>query len=243
MPDGTPAKAAIHVRSSKGILVAQQVTSSKGVFEFVGLDGAGYVLDAEGERGATARPLQVQAAEGRANELHVVLEPYRELRAEIYTPSGAAASGAVVEFSLDGGRSWVRRTVSTNGLFRYSVPAGVDLAQLVVLTYGYPSALVRIPMEGRVREPIAIRLQRAGGLLRVKGRTAYVLRDGMVVPFNAFFFPEPFGRFEGAIYLEPGSYTICPRPLRDTACRDIVITPHGESFVEFEHIREKEDAP
>lgn len=240
LPDGTAVKAAVHIRSSDGILIAQQVTSASGAFTFIGLRKDGYALEAEGERGATPQPLSVRAQEKWTDELRVVLEPYRQLTAQILTPSGAAASGTVVDLSLDGGHSWTRQAVRTDGIFRYSVPAGVDAVQLIALTYAYPSAFVRVLMND---SPVTIRLQRTGGLLRIKGRTPFVMRDQAMAPFNMFFFPEPFGRFDGAIHLEPGPYTICPRPQRDSSCRDVVITPHGDTTIEFERARGATEAP
>lgn len=225
---GTAVPAAVHV-VKESALVAQQVTAADGKFDFIGLAEATYAVSAEADAGASGKPLDVLLGDGETKELELVLEPYRFLRGIVQTPDGRPAGGAVVRISTDGGLLWTDLVAGPEGNFESVVPNGMREVELVVVSYSYPSAMLRVPTGQR--EPLAIRLQPQGGILRVEPNRGYVLRQNVVAPLMALQLPN--AGVEPVVRLEPGGYRICPGPRNDEECRDVQIAPGVTSTVDF----------
>jgi hypothetical protein len=232
-PDGIPTKAAVRLWHDRR-MVAQQVTSDDGTFDFIGIAQGAYTAEALAKKASTPHPVALTLTEDETSELRLVIEPYRMAEGTILTPQGAPASGASVELSVDGGNAWVERISDAAGQFRYAVPADAPAVDMLVRTYAYPTRLLSIPVAA-LAEPIVIRLQPQGGLLLVRGsRTTMLLTTEIRAPFWMLFFPEPFGRFNGAVHLEPGPYIVCPSPQSDVSiCKRVWIASGTESFVDF----------
>jgi hypothetical protein len=222
---GTPVKAAVHLTIGRE-LVAQRLTEGDGGFEFVGIAPDSYQLHARGVEGTAVVPARIEESE--TIELDLVLQPYRRVSGSVVTPSGTPASGAVVAIST-GNMSWVRVPVDRNGTFRHDAPADAVEAQVAVLTYSYPIAFRKFP----IGDPALIVLTPAGGLLRIRWGDApvpWLSGNGVTAPLGTLFFPEPFGRFGGGLYLEQGSWRTCSA---SGDCRDVQISPGGEVVIDF----------
>lgn len=232
---GAPMQAAVHATRTRQP-DGQQITSETGEFDLVGLRPGTYQLDAQGASGGTSQPITVLLEEGETKSVKLVVDPYNLVAGFVLTPEGAPASGAIVRI-CDDGVSWTREVTDVRGYFEHSVNASIPTVKLVILTYSYPSAMVTIPATG---EPVTLRLQPAGGLLRIRGvPTAMVSSRETAAPIQVFFFPEPFGRFNGAIYLEPGNYQVCPPAQERLACRDVVINGGAEQIIDFKATGER----
>lgn len=234
-----PERTAVYVIRD-GKPAAQVLIDGDGEFTFIGLESGSYSLAAASSRAATARPVDVSLDENSSLEVELVLEPYALVSGVVVTPRGTPASGAVVRFSFDEGRSWSTRVADARGEFEVRSPSDVQAVELVVLTYAYPASVARVPRE---RRSIVLRLQEHGGLLRIKnGAIPYVRQHAFGAPLRAFHYPEPFGRFEGGAYLEAGPYVVCPDRQIDSSCRDVVVAPGAEVLVEFPSSRQTETA-
>lgn len=224
-----------------GRMVAQQATGEDGQFDILGIPAGPYSVTAEGKLGATRAPLDLRLEESEVSELRLILEPYREISGTIRTPDGRPATGATVLVSTDHGRRWPREIADPAGRFTYKAPGGTQEVWIVVLTYSYPATLLRF-----VTPPAdaTITLQPQGGILRVEkdNMLTYVSTGGAVASWNLFFFPEPFGRFNGGIYVEPGTYTVCRRASGDSQCRELTVTPNSDTMIRFAG-KEKSEAP
>jgi hypothetical protein len=228
---GTPERAAVHV-TRNGSLVVQQVTEEDGTIELIGLEPGSYALDAEGQSGTTAHPVDVPLAEDEMADVKVVLEPWRLISGTVFTPNGMPASGASVRISPDGGTSWWSVVTDVEGRFERHVSRDLSEVQLVAVGYGYPAAIVRVPPSGT--SAIAITLGRTGGVLRARNAGRYpsvVAANGVRAGFPLFYFPPPWGEYNGGIYLEPGSYRVCAD---GGDCRSVSVAAGGESIVDFE---------
>lgn len=214
---GTPTRAAVRLR--KGLdNVASQITDQEAKFDLIGLAPGDYELEAEGENAATPRPLTVNVDDDESVELRVVVEPHRKISGLVRNPDGSVASGAALRISYNGGREWYNTSADTQGRFKASLPAGSDVV-IGVCTYSYPSTLVRVPAD---TESVNVQLDRDGGVLHVRSAgpgNPYVIVNGVFAAMNMFWFPEPIGRFDGGVFLRPGTYTVCPRPALDVQCK------------------------
>jgi hypothetical protein len=228
---GEGEQAAVHVVVN-GRPAAQLITDADGSFDIIGIRSGTYMVDAEGASGMTPTAMQVAVRDRETKTLRLVLDEYRWLRGTVRTPYGEAASGAVVRISTDDGRRWTKTTTDATGRFEYRLPSGVRDVQLLVLTYSHPAAMVRV--DATQRAPVTIDLNRAGGLLRVRNGTVPQLRANHVrAPLHIFHFPEPFGRYGGGVYLERGSYLVCPDVVADDRCRTVTIAPSSEMTIDF----------
>lgn len=238
-PAGMPAKAAVHL-TQDGELMAQQITSDDGRFDFIGLTEATYALSAEANEGA-ASALEARLARDQASDFKIVVEPYRVVRGTVLTPGGQPASGAIIRSSTDGGWSWSDLVAGVRGDFEYFLPAGVKDLELVVLSYSYPTAMLRIAVGSVTQGPLSINLLPSGGSLRVDPDRAFIIRQGVVVPLNMFYLPRSLGVVSGA-HLEPGSYAVCKQPRIDDDCQRVLIAPGTSSAVSFRSDKGKESA-
>jgi hypothetical protein len=228
---GVAERAAVHV-TRNGSLVVQQVTEEDGAIDLIGLKPGSYAIDAEGQSGTTAHPTDVPLGENETADVKIVLEPWRLLSGTIRTPRGLPASGASIRISLDGGASWRGMVTDMNGRFERHVPRDTSDVQLVVVAYGYPAAIVRMPPTGS--NAISVTLGRAGGVLRARnaGRhPSVVAPNGVMAGFHLFYFPEPWGEHNGGIFIEPGSYRVCAD---GGECRAVSLAAGGETIVDFE---------
>lgn len=234
-PAGVAERAAVRVLR-EGRPIAQFTTPSSGKFDFIGISAGAYAIEAEGEDGATAKPLPIELDEDEVTDIRLALAPLRRLYGIVVTPHGAPASGAVIQVLKDGGRSWTRVVTDVAGRFDYPVPAGIGELAFVVITYSYPSALVRVPAEAR--GAITVALKNDGGVLRIRNAPIpYVRSIDVAAPLRAFLFPEPFGRFHGGAHLEPGSYVVCPNRGVDATCRSVVLTPGADIEIDFKPVK------
>lgn len=237
---GTPVKAAVHVARG-GELIAQQTTSGDGRFDFIGLTEATYAISAEADDGAAPAPTEARLAKDQTSDLEIVIEPYRVVRGAVHTPSGQPASGAIVRLSTDGGWSWSDLVAGVRGDFEYFLPASIRDLELVVLSYSYPTAMLRIPVENTTRGPLSINLLPMGGSLRVDPDRAFIIRQDVVVPLNMFYMPMSLGVVSGA-HLEPGSYAVCKQQRIDEDCQRVLIAPGTSTAVSLRPEKGKESA-
>jgi hypothetical protein len=237
---GAPVRAAVHVVRD-GELIAQQTTSADGKFDFIGLKEAAYAVSAEADDGVAPAPTQTRLAKDQTTDLKIVIEPYRVVRGTVQTPGGQPASGAIVRSSTDGGWSWSDQVAGVRGDFEYFLPAGTSDLELVVVSYSYPTAMLRIAVGNTAQRPLSIRLLPLGGSLRVDPDRAFVIRQDVVVPLNAFYLPRSLGVVSGA-HLEPGSYAVCKQQRIDDECQRVLIAPGTSTTVSFRAEKGKENA-
>lgn len=230
-------QAAVHVVKD-GKPVAQALVEPGGEFTFIGLKVGRYSIGAESEHAATASPVEVAIDTESSREVDVVLEPYVMLTAMVVTPRGTPASGAVVRVSTDDGRWWSTRVTDAEGRFEVRSPAGVSGVELVILTYAFPAAFVRVPPE---QKSLVVKLEEVGGIVRVKGASIpYIRLHAFGAPVRAFHHPEPFGRFGGGVHLEPGVYIVCPDRMVEPTCRSVTVQPGMDVTVDFTPPAQKE---
>lgn len=229
-PQDVPEQAAVYVmRGHKQ--VAHVLTATTGAFDFIGIAPGAYTLQAESRLNATPNPVDVHLEDSETKKLRLVLAPQRRIYGTVLTPSGAPASSAVVHILDDQAWSWRRVIADVEGRFEYQVPAGTADPSVVVMAYGYPSAVVRASAEGGA---LTVVLRADGGILRVRNTPIpYVRTMAGSIPLRAFFFPEPLGRFNGGAHLESGTYLVCPNRGPDPACRSVTITPGADVAVDF----------
>lgn len=234
---GKAHKAAVHVVRS-GRPIAQRITDDDGHFDLIGLSSGTYGVDAQGKAGTTPHPVVVELKENDAVDVRLVLEPNRIVEGTVFTPNGLRASGATVYYSSDAGRTRRKVVANMQGRFEISLPGGTSDVHLVVLTYEYPASLLTVAAAGG--RPIDITLAPAGSLLRVRGAgsSAYVRSGPSVMSIYAFYYPEPRGRFDGAVYLAPGRYLICPSAT-SSDCKPVILGVGGEEVVVFEEAKER----
>jgi hypothetical protein len=226
---GDPSPAVVHLMRS-GRLVAQQRTSDDGRFDLIGLSSGDYALDAEGADGTTPQPVPATVDDHSASDFTLVIQPYRRVHGIVLTPAGTPASGALVRVSVDNGLSWSRTVADVDGQFSYKAPGRTDAVDLIALTFAYPALL----MHAGAGEPIVMQLAQDGGVLRIRGlQRAFIRAQDAAAPVQAFLYPEPFGRFSGGIFLQPGSYTVCPDPVAAPACQSATVGAGGEVTLEF----------
>lgn len=229
--DGAAVRAAVHVIRN-GHIVAQVVTPETGKFDFIGMRSGAYALDAEGEPGATPEPVQIEVEGNQVRDVRLTLAPFQWVSGTVFTPAGTPASGAVIHVLRDGGQSWIRIVTDVSGRFEYRTPAGSGDGGLVVVTYSYPSALIRVPANRR--GPVVITLKPEGGILRIRnGAIPYIRSPHASAPMRAFYFPDPRGRFNGGVYLEMGTYLVCPGRQVDGSCQTVTIAPGADVEVDF----------
>lgn len=230
--DGSPERAAVRVRR-EGRLAAQVLTED-GKFDFIGMKSGAQTIEAQGTTGSTPEPVKIQLKDDEAKDVRLVLAPYRWLKGTVLTPFGRPASGAVIQVLRDQGHGtqWTKVVTDVAGQFEYRLPAASTEIQLVVLTYAFPSAMMRVPTHHR--GPLTIRLRPEGGILRVRNAAIPFVRTQTIsAPFRAFYFPEPLGRFDLGIHLEPGIYLVCPNRGVDSTCKNVTIAPGSEQNLDF----------
>ena len=116
-------------------------------------------------------------------------------------------------------------------LVEYPVSRASTVVQIAALTYSFPAAFIAVPADGR---PIQLTLRRHGGLIRfAEGQRGWLSGNGVSAPSNVLFFPEPGGRFNGALFVEPGAYVVCRHRSLDDRCHRISILPGSEQTVDF----------
>jgi hypothetical protein len=237
---GVGEQAAVHV-VSRGRPVAQLITNADGTFDVVGIRPGAYAVDAEGRSGTTGNPVGVTIEDDETQTLELRLEPSARIAGVVRTPDGTPASGALVRISTDGGESWTRTIADVNGAFQYRVSSVTDEVQLLVLTYSYPAVALRaVP---RASRPLEIHLPSSGGILRVDGgRNPVVHTMGIGVPLRLFHFPEPHGRYDGGVYLHPGTYVVCPDVAPGAPCKNVAVAASSEVDVQFTD-RPRTDSP
>jgi Carboxypeptidase regulatory-like domain len=226
--DRVPVKAAIHLVRT-GSLAAQELTGQDGAFDLLGLEEGKYSLSAEGETGATSRPVEIRLVDGETADVEVAIEPYRVIRATVRTPGGRPASGAIARLSIDGGLSWSEVVLDVRGQLEYSVPRGVMHADVIVLTYSYPAAMARLD----TTTAVTIDLSAQGGRLLVNAGRAFIIRDNLVAPVPAFYLPASLG-VTPAAHLEIGSYLVCAEPRAGDTCRRVTVAPGSSAVVDLE---------
>jgi hypothetical protein len=203
-------------------LVAQQRTNDIGHFDFVGLSPGTYHLDAQSAAGSTATPVPVAVEDEESREVKLVTEPYVRLSGFVVTPDGRPASGAIVKFSPNG-VFWERIVTDVRGYFERDLNRGSKQVQIIVLTYGLPATLLSTPLTS---EPIRIRLRGDGGIVRFR-TPAVLMGRGVTAPAHVFKF-ESTAPFNGRVYLEAGTYTVCPTIVINDACRSLSVQPASE---------------
>jgi hypothetical protein len=232
-----PEQAAVHVLRD-GKPVAQALVEPGGEFTFIGLKVGNYSIGAESEHAATPSPVEVSIDADSSREVEVVLEPYAMLTGMVVTPRGTPASGAVVRISTDDGRWWSTQVADAEGRFEVRSPAGVGAVELVILTYAFPAATVRVPP---TQKSVVVTLKNIGGIVRVRGAPIpYIRLHTFGAPVRAFHHPEPFGRFGGGVHLEPGVYTVCPNRVVEPTCRSVTVYPEADVTIDFTPPAEKE---
>jgi hypothetical protein len=236
--DGESVVAAVHLLQT-GQLKAQQVTEGDGRFEFFAIPEGSYVLQAESEKGTTPRPVPVEAREGEDVEVRLEIQSHTTLLGTVTTARGAAASGAIVRVSIDGGMQWFDLTADVRGQFALPLPAGVRSVALIILTYAHPTMITTVSLTGQSgSEEISLGLHADGGLVGVMnegGRQGvYVSHGGTTTWFNALMFPAgASGLHGGRAYLSPGQYTFCPQSRLDERCKRVYVAPGSETTVDL----------
>lgn len=227
---GRRVRGAVYLRRN-GQLEAQQLTTDEGTFDIVGLQRGEYLVEAQTANGGTARPLEITIDESDSREVTVVTEPYVRFAGQVLTPDGRPASGAIVKYSPDGGAHWTEAIADIHGHFERRINGAVDSVPVVVLTYDYPAAILRV----RAGEPLRIQLRSDGGIVRFDRRPPpFVSARGVTANAFLFHFPPPQGRFGGGVFLEAGAYTICPRRDTTSGCRAVTVHPGSEQTLTFE---------
>jgi len=217
---GDRERAAVHLFRDRAP-VAQQITSDDGAFDLVGIGEGDYTMDAAGPDGMTPAPVPLHVDRDETREVKLTVEPFRLVRGTVVSPSGGRALGAAVRVSTDDGFTWFSARVE-NGAFEYRVPRNIANIQLLVLSYAYPVSLRALPVTD---EDIVVALQPAGGFVNLTGAAgrAFIRNAFASAPLNAFQMgdgvPVDFNR----IYLEPGAYTVCPGPLMEASCREVML--------------------
>jgi hypothetical protein len=233
-------QAAVHVVSG-GRPVAQLITNTDGTFDIVGIRPGAYAVDAEGRSGMTGDPVEVTIEDNETQTLELRLEPYVRIAGVVRSPHGTPASGAFVRISTDRGKSWTRTIADVNGAFNYSVSSATEEVQLVVLTYSYPAVVLRVVP--RASHPLEINLPSSGGMLRVDGsKNPIVHTMGVSVPLRLFHFPEPYGRYNGGVYLHAGTYVVCPEVDSGAQCKNVAVATTSEVNVQFS-AKQRTDSP
>jgi len=231
--NGANEKAAVHL-VSKGVPIAQQLTSDDGRFDFIGIEEGDYVVDAEGRSG-TARPKATHVDNGDTSEVKLELEPSATFSALVLTPDGAPASGAVVRVSTNGD-AWTMLFTDVEGRFEYTAMERAPL-QVIVVTYSYPSLIAQLSPDAAT--PPTLVLQRHGGKLRL-ARGGWIGRGGALAPINMFFMTgSPLGLYEGAAYLEPGVYSVCAEHDFNGRCRAVTIGPMSDVTIDPSRVEER----
>jgi hypothetical protein len=215
-------------------LVAEQQTTDDGKFNFVGLAAGTYRLDAQSAAGSTPRAVEQVLENDESREVTLVTEPYVRLSGYVVTPDGRPASGAVVQFSTDG-VFWERMVADVRGQFGRDVPRGGQSVQMVVLSHGYPATMLASPVTD---DPIRVQLRSDGGVIRFRS-PAVLLTRGARAPAHAFRF-ESNAPFSGSIYLESGTYTVCPVAGAAGKCRSVTVGPSTQDEVDFRGPARKE---
>jgi len=219
--DGERVPAVVHL--VRGGRIAAQQRTNDGQFDLVGLAEGAYQIDGQSATGSTPAPADVRIEENGSVELTLKTQPNVNLSGSVVTPEGLPASGAVIKMSIDGGRSWSSGIADVSGHFERALARDTASVQLIVLTFDYPATVVTAAV---TREPLRIQLAANGGVIRFGGRAAMVWTRGVTAPTHVFYFPEPLGRFGGAIYVESGTYTLCPGSRsRKEDCREVVVQP------------------
>lgn len=234
---GGAGKAVVHAQRNRTI-IAQQMTDEDGKFDLLGLTPGTYALDAQNETGSTPEPVEVQLEDGETRELQLVTEAYVVLAGYVVRPDARPASGSIVKLSTDGGRLWSRQVADERGYFERRLGARTNVVQLIVLTYEYPAVLVEAHLTG---ESLRIRIRDDGGIIRFEGDRALISGSGVTAPSHVFHFPEPYGRFDGGVYVQAGTYRVCPATGIDGACRDIIVNNGSDQRVEFGKRKERTD--
>jgi hypothetical protein len=229
---GTPVRAAVRVLRD-GSAVAQEVTKDDGQFDFIALDAVTYLVEAESDPGTTAQPVTVHVRKDATEEIDLQIEEWRVVRAIVYTPGGQPASGAAVRVSHDGGASWREEVLGVRGEFEDDLPGGVSSVDLVVVTFSYPAAMVRLIAGNANAVPVAIRLQPQGGRIRVQPDRAYILRDDLRLPVQMFYPPNGFN-VGPVVHLEAGTYAVCKEPRLSKECRSLSVAPGTDTVVKLE---------
>jgi hypothetical protein len=216
-----------------GRRITSQRLGDDAKFDLVGLASGTYQVWAQCDSGAS-KAVIVDLGDGESKSVDLLLDPYQVISAIVLTPDGLPASGAAVAVCEEGSR-WRRGLVTDlQGRFTlHEAPSVTDL-RVVVSTYSYPAAVARLPLDAR--EPVTIVLPASGGIVRVPAmRKPWWVGDGQtLMPFTVFLFPEPYGRFNGGIYLAPGAYRACPEARLDQTCREVNVGNGTEQLLELE---------
>jgi hypothetical protein len=90
-------------------------------------------------------------------------------------------------------------------------------------------------------ERLTIQLPALGGVLRVLAdKTPWIFFNDVSAPMNVFWFPEPFGRFDGGAYLPSGLYLACPERQRSEQCRPATLAAGSEATVDLRASRKND---
>jgi hypothetical protein len=212
--------------------VSSQRLAEDGTFEIIGLEAGSYQVWAQADKGASPHPIAVDLAEGESKTIELITEQYRVVSGTIASPTGEPASGALVRVS-DDGHHWTSGVVADfQGRFKLYEPAETREIELALVTYSYPGVVVAVPPDQQAE--MSLVLPRCGGVLRAKANSTWYVSSGYVpAPFNLFNFPEPYGHYNGGIFLACGTYRVCPTSQVSASCREVVISAGSEQTIQF----------
>ncbi|MEO8381822.1 MAG: carboxypeptidase-like regulatory domain-containing protein [Acidobacteriota bacterium] len=222
--------------------VSRTYSDERGDFHLIGVEAGDYTISAEADD-SFGGPLSLTLAKDEIAHVELRLESWKEVSGTVTTPSGAAASGAVVRH-FDPLTGMVEDTIAdAGGEFSFKVKARSRTIDLVVLAPPHPIAMRQLHLGDRPSLSANVQLAPAGTRLRV-----YILRsppwpmltapDGVQRSLGLLLMPL-FGRgvwrefVDGGFnfFVEPGPYVICGDGRAQ--CQQLQLAPHAEAVVNF----------
>lgn len=230
--NGEVGRAAVHARWSNGT-AAQQMTDESGAFDLIGLGPGTYLLDAQNQQGTTPQPVPVTLEKDESRDVTLVTEQALHFSGIVLTPSGHAASGAIVRLFGGDGHGWTTLVTDVRGQFDYEAGNAARAIQIVVLTYEFPIAFVSAVPQDLDGNRQLIQLRPDGGTVRVsEPRTALVSANGVAAPYGMLRLPERYGQPDSGVVLESGAYVVCQQHESRQQCRNLSVASGSSQFVD-----------
>ncbi|HEX8252326.1 MAG TPA: carboxypeptidase-like regulatory domain-containing protein [Thermoanaerobaculia bacterium] len=222
-----------------GDLYADLKTDATGEFELVAIDEGQFEVQGNTRDGAS--PLvPVTVAEGRSERLTLVVGKRRQLAGRLVSTSGSPLAGALIRYVVD--RSgFLHETVSSpTGRFTLDCAAASRVADVLILTPGFPAKLVSVPLADQRGSVEVVVGEAAGELLLQIGSAPpwpYVFRGAAGAAVPLFQRPDAHGRGASvrdgglALLVEPGPYLVCPTTVQTAQCINADVPVDGTKIV------------
>lgn len=232
--NGAPVRAGIRIaESGSGSRVANFLTDNEGKFDVIGIAAGSMTIRAESDD-ADSGAVPVTVTDGDAASVRLVVARRRQLRGVVVTASGEPLAGATVRALTHPAEPLQEVFTGPSGQFVLKLARGTAAVDLVVHTPGFPLKLVTLPLRDGVAR---IAIGRSASKLLVRFGSAppwpFIRRDDSAFfPLSVLSFPRIPSRRTGGVgvEVEPGRYTICPRPAASQQCIVRTIAP-GEGAI------------